>query len=155
MSDITPHIGEIETILKKAAIDGTLTEEAINVFHATLKENEALKDTNRQLKDDNTKLDERQSDYSQRYQEAVKSNDAWAQRESDLKDREKECLRLELEAKFNEKRVEDHKNMFTTVFRNSVLRKEVMTPVHPGVPDQYGTRQDAWPQRDTVEEEET
>jgi hypothetical protein len=71
-------------------------------------------------------------------------------------DREGKCTELEIRKECADLRVTDHKEMFTTVFRNSVLRKEVMSPVSAGPIDQYGTKQsDVYPSKDTVEEEET
>ena len=72
----------------------------------------------------------------------------------DLMDRENKCMELEVRKECADLRVVDHKEMFKTVFRNSVLRKEVMTPIDATQVDQYGTQlPGGYPQRDTVEEE--
>jgi hypothetical protein len=54
--------------------------------------------------------------------------------------REQAITKLEAEAKHQGERVKDHKEMFTIVFRNLEVRRNVFTP-SPGSPgvDQYGT----------------
>lgn len=152
MSELTENL---EKLLKKAALDGALTEGAIDQFHALVTERNALKKDNGRLDDLNTELDEKVNHLNSRASAAETCAQEWAGREQDLMDREGKCNHLEMEAKYQGLRVEDHKEMFKTVFRNSVLRKGVMTPVSAGPVDQYGTKQaDSYPSHDTVEEEE-
>lgn len=129
---------EIRKVLSKAAIDGTLTEDAISQFSAVIDENRALhtdyESTLTHLKDSRAETKKVLAERDEYYKQLA----VWQSRETELATREKEILRLELTAEFSEKRLSDCKELFTTVFRNSVLRREVMTPIRgtEGV-DQY------------------
>jgi len=65
-------------------------------------------------------------------------------------ERETKNLKLELNAEHEAKRVVDHKEMFKVVFRNSVLRRGVVTPIHVSESGMHGSTD-----LNTVEEEET
>lgn len=152
MTDIAQ---DLEKIILKAGIEGALTEEAVAQFHALVKERDAIKIELTDLKKvhENTVIN--RDALNERCQAAEKCAEEWAGREQDLMDREGKCDHLEMEAKYQGLRVEDHKTMFTTVFRNSVLREQVMTPL-PGLKaDQYGTSHAPYAQKDDVESEET
>lgn len=138
---------ELEKIILKAGIDGALTEDAVAQFHALVTERNALKDD---LKDTKRQLDvanEHTTKVNAKYSEAVQSNDAWATREKELKDREDSCLRLEIEKECAEKRVDDHIGMVKLVLRNESVRRtsfgQELThqPGSPEMKDQYGNIQ--------------
>jgi len=153
MSDLTDNL---ELLIQKAALDGALTQDAVAQFHTLVKERDALKTDLVELKEVHKNVVINRDALKEKVDAAVKCAEEWAGREQDLMDREGTCTKLEVEKACAELRVQDHKDMFVTVFRNSVLRKGVMTPVTPGPVDQYGTKQpDAFPSHDTVEEEET
>ena len=153
MTDLT---NELEVIIQKAALDGALTQDAVAQFHALVTERDALKKDNCRLDDLNTELNEKVNHFSQRVTAAETCAQEWAGREQDLMDREGTCTKLEVEKECAELRVKDHQKMVELIFRNSVIRKSVMTPVTPGPIDQYGTKQpDAYPSKDDVAEEET
>jgi len=151
MSELTI---ELDRLIQKAAIDGALTQKAVDMFHTVLTENEDLKkqletDVDK-IKADALMIDQLKTDL----RIAQGLNKVAAEMEASLINREKEMTRLELLAEYSAIRVTDHKEMFTTVFRNSVLRKEVMTPL-PGLKaDQYGTSHSPYAQKDSVEEKE-
>lgn len=152
MTDITQ---DLEKIILKAGIEGALTEEAVAQFHSLVKERDALKSENDDqsaiIKDHKQTIERLSEQYNENHTQLAD----WAKREQDLKDREGKCDHLEMEAKYQGLRVEDHKTMFTTVFRNSVLREQVMTSL-PGLKaDQYGTSHAPYAQKDDVESEET
>lgn len=147
---------ELEKIILKAGIDGALTEDAVSQFHALVTERNALRTELENEKRVRKEEAEKASRYHNQLAEANETISLWATRETDLKDREDKVLRKEIESEFNEKRVADHKEMFTTVFRNSVLRKEVMTAIDAAEPNQYNScPSGGYAQKDTVEEEET
>jgi len=151
MSELTI---ELDKLIQKAALDGALTQKAVDMFHSVLKENEEL---SKQLETDVDKIkadalmiDSLKTDL----RIAQGLNKVAAEMEASLINREQKITVLEMQAKYELVRVEDHKEMFTTVFRNSVLRKEVMTPL-PGLKaDQYGTSHSPYVQKDSVTEEE-
>ena len=151
MSELTE---QLDKIIQQAALDGALTQKAVDQFHSILNEN---KDLVHDIEKQNKDLGEAQKRISKLEIDlgmAQTLNKVAAEAEIEMIEREKKMTSLELTAEHEQRRVKDHINMFTIVFRNSVLRKEVMTPTHPSAPDQYGTRQEGYPNKDTVEEEE-
>ena len=151
---MTDHIQEIDKIIQKAALDGVLTKGAVTQFSELIHERDALKKTTEEQGKELVKLNDVLRAVQGERDAARSDRDLMMTQMDDVKKREEEMLKLEITAEFQEKRVTDHKEMFTTVFRNSVLRKEIMTPTHPSAPDQYGTRQEGYPSKDTTEEEE-
>ena len=146
---------ELERVIQKAAIDGTLSERAVKQFTETLEANSALK---AQVSADARQLTELKKE---REALAIKSNalgeelKAYQAREKELQDRESQAEVLSMSLKYEQKRVEDHKNMVSLVFRNSLLKKQVMTPGHAGHVDQYGNQQgQEWPTKHDLEEKE-
>ena len=152
MTDLTD---QLDKLIRKAALDGALTEDAVAQFHSLVKQCESQAEELRKLNKLNTELIDKREKLTLDLDIAKTLNKVAAEAEIAMIEREKFITKLELNAEHQKQRVADHINMFTTVFRNSVLRKEVMTPVHPSAPDQYGTRQEGFPAKDTVEEEET
>lgn len=151
MSELTT---ELDRLIQKAALDGALTQKAVDMFHSVLKENEDLRDKCVKLEQTQTRMEKEKKELNIDLSMAQGLNKIAAEREVSLIEREQKITVLEMQAKYELVRVEDHKEMFTTVFRNSVLRKEVMTPL-PGLKaDQYGTSHSPYAQKDSVEEEE-
>ena len=152
MSELTI---ELDKLIQKAALDGALTQKAVDMFHTMLKENEELRESleerDRFERERNITMGKLETDL----RIAQGLNKVAAEMEASLINREQKITVLEMQAKYELTRVEDHKEMFTTVFRNSVLRKEVMTPVDGLKADQYGTSHSPYVQKDSVEEEET
>ena len=152
MTDIA---NELEKIIQKAAIDGALTEDAVSQFHAIVTERNALRTELKEAKEKFDVCDEERRVQANLAHNREQQLDAWATREADLKDREEVCTRKEVESEFNEKRVQDHKEMFATVFKGLYMRKQVVTPGHAGHVDQYGNVQNqGWSEKHDVEEQE-
>lgn len=122
-------IEELEKIIKKAAIDGTLTESAVKEFDAILKENQELKShaevSRQEVAEYVEKLKKANSekDLLRSRSEGVK------ERETRIAEREKNMVKLELEAEHQAQRVEDHIRIFSQVFRNTETRRTIFTPV--------------------------
>ena len=153
MSELTDNL---DKLIQKAALDGALTADAVAQFHALVEANESQTKQLGSLRDDLGKKTKECDTLRQERDSARDIRGTFKARIESLDEREKEMTKLEMTAAHQAERVKDHKEMFTTVFRNSVLRKEVMTPVGAGPIDQYGTKQsDVYPSKDTVEEEET
>ena len=150
MSDVAK---ELEKIILKAGIDGALTEDAVAQFHALVTERNALRSELDDVKKQNARLDQRIVEVNEKYSEAVQSNDAWATRDKELKDREDKVTRLEVEKECAEQRVADHKHMFETVFKGVHMRRQVVTPGSSTV-DQYGTKTSDYPDTTDVVDQE-
>jgi len=146
---------QLEVIIQKAALDGALTQDAVAQFHALVTERDAIKEELDDLKKvhENTRIN--RDALNEKLQAANTCAETWAGREQDLMDREGKCTELEIRKECADLRVTDHQEMFKTVFRNSVIRQGVMTPL-PGLKaDQYGTSHAPYAQKDDVETEET
>ena len=148
------HLDEINKIIQKAALDGVLTTGAVTQFHQVLEENKVLKeqaiDLDRKFRDaseKNTKLTSQLSQADHQLKVA-------SERESNLLEREKKITELELTAKYQGQRVDDHKSMVSLIFRNSVLRKEVMTPVEGMAPGNGMSGTSGYANKDQVTETE-
>ena len=151
MSELTE---QLDKIIQQAALDGALTQKAVDQFHSIITHNAALETKvtalEETVEDRGKKISTLELDLGM----AKTLNKVAAEAEIVMIEREQKMTTLELTANFQEQRVNDHKKMVELIFRNSVIRKGVMTPTHPSAPDQYGTRQEGYPQQDTVEEEE-
>jgi len=147
MSELTE---QLDKIIQQAALDGALTQKAVDQFHSIITQNAALETKVASLE---IVVEERRKRISGLEIDVGISKtlvDLAAKAEIEMIEREKNITTLELTAEHEKQRVKDHINMFTVVFRNSVLRKEVMTPVTAAF-DQYNNRQDGFPAKDTVE----
>lgn len=150
-----PELAEqLEKMILRAGIDGALTEDAVAQFHALVKQRDALDVDNKRLDDRNTELEEKVRHLDSRACKAEACAETWAGREQDLMDRESKCTELEIRKECADLRVTDHQRMVELVFRNTVLKKQVVTP-GAGTIDQYGTRQSEFPDTTPAEEEET
>lgn len=150
MSQLTE---DLDRLIQKAALDGVLTQKAVDMFHSVLKENDDFKtqletDVDK-IKADALMIDSLKTDL--RISHGL--NKVAAEMEASLINREQKITVLEMQAKYELARVEDHKEMFKVVFRNSVLRKEVMTPASSHT-EATGASHSTFSAKDTVEEEE-
>lgn len=132
---------ELTKLISKAAIDGTLSESAVKQFTDVLKDNVSLKamletsEKHREKGEQTLRLVQQERD------DARKVRDVLLAKEKDMNERIAQDEVLQVTVKYEQKRVNDHKEMVGLIFRNSLLRSQVMTPGHPGHVDQYGTVQ--------------
>ncbi len=153
MTELTDNL---EKIILRAGIDGALTEDAVAQFHALVTERNAIKTELTGLKEAHENLITNRDALNVKMQAAVTCAEEWAGREQDLMDREGKCAALEIRKECAELRVTDHQEMFKIVFRNSVIRKGVMTPIDSTAPNEYNScPPGGMAQKDEVEEEET
>lgn len=149
-----PLTETLDKVIKQAALDGTFTNESVGQFHQLVEDYDLLKKKavalERELKQ--TKRDKEQLESKARHLE--KECETWAAREQDVLDREKKADVLDNSLVYEKLRVTDHQNMVGMIFRNSVLRREVMTPIDATPITDGGMQgQPGHAQRDTVEEE--
>ena len=146
---------ELEKIIQKAAIDGTLTESAAEQVQQALEENKSLKVQVSELEslvESKTSDLYEEQDVSRERLEALRK---WEERESDLVKREKQATELELEAKWQAQRVADHQIMVDRVFRNVETRRNVFTATPPPTIDQYNNPQyGGWNEHEQKETQE-
>lgn len=144
MSELTQ---ELDKLIQKAALDGALTKDAVEMFHDIVEENDKLSTNNDHYHRKNEQLTKENSELSSRASAAEKCAEEWAGREQDLLDREHKCLELEIRKECAEQRVTDHIGMVQLVLRNTAVRKTLVGQelvAIPGTPDnvdQYGNTQ--------------
>lgn len=126
-------IDELERIIKKAAIDGTLNESAAKQMQDTIEENRTLKAKLEIMESEATALRDRKSEQERELKKLNGEANAVADREETVAKREEKMTELELRAEHQSERVRDHQSMFERVFRNTEIRRNVFTPV-PGLP---------------------
>ncbi len=151
---MTELTDQLDKIIRKAALDGALTEDAVAQFHSLVKQCDAQAEELRSLNKLNSTLIDQKDKLTTELHLSQTLNKVAAEAEIAMMEREKNITTLELTAGFEAQRVKDHINMFTTVFRNSVLRKEVMTPIEATRMDQGMSGQSGYASKDTVDEEE-
>lgn len=141
------YIQEIQNAIEKAAIDGALTKDAVEQFHDLIGECEEFRDANKKLSDRVESKEKENRELTSRLTVSQGLNKIAAEMEAAIINREQKMTELELTAKHEAKRVEDHQNMFGLVFRNAVIRNSVLgqelvaIPGTPDTVDQYGVRQ--------------
>jgi hypothetical protein len=149
------HLGEINKIIQKAALDGVLTEGAVKQFHEVLEANKVLTERSesldKRLKDEASKNVTLTGEKNALFAEMK----VMSARLADVEARETKMTELELIAKHQGQRVDDHKNMVALIFRNTTLKKQVMTPIAAVEPNQYNScPSGGFASKDDVTEEE-
>ncbi len=151
MNELTENL---DKLIQKAALDGALTPDAVAQFHALVTQcDEQAKDL-RELQKVNTEIIEKRDEYSRKLKIMLDDANELSTRAAAVDEQENEHRDRKVRLECAELRVKDHKEMFTTVFRNSVLRKEVMTP-NENHTDVNGAQHSSFSTKDSVEEEET
>lgn len=146
---------DIDRIIKQAALDGALTEDAIGYYNGLIKVAEEKKAENEVLQRELKECDEQRRAEANKHHEAVQKLNAANQRLADIDEREKKCMEIEVRHECAERRVSDHIEMVRLIFRNPVTHSQFVTPGHPGNVDQYGNVQNqSWPEKHDIETEE-
>jgi len=150
------YMNDIEKAVQTAAINGTLTKDAVDMFHGILTENKEQKEELSKVNSHLAECKKERDGLSRKVSDMSTKLGAYEVREVELASRESQHEVLQMTVKYEQKRVEDHKEMVRLVFRNTTVRKEVMTPLRgsEGL-DQYNTQlPGGYASKDTVEEEE-
>ena len=150
---MTELTDKLEKVIQQAALDGALTEDAVAQFHTLVKERDALKDANVEWEENDKKRKKEVQTLLAELDMAKALNKVAAEAEMAMIEREQKITTLELKAEHMEERVKDHKEMFTTVFRNSVIRREVMTPAGSHT-ESSGASHQTYSEKNTVDEKE-
>jgi seryl-tRNA synthetase len=132
---------ELERVVKKAAIDGVLTEEASNQIKQTIEENKSLNTKVKSIKDQLKESEAKRNDQDSKLNVLRNKVQEYNNRETELCDREDKMTQIELEAQYERERVQDHKDMMALIFRNIETRRNVFTPYEhtPHMENQFGT----------------
>lgn len=125
---MTELTDKLETVIQQAALDGALTKDAVAQFHSLVVERNALKDANVEWEETDKKSKKEHATLSTSFSQVSTQLSDYQTRERELQEREQKITTLELTATHMGERVKDHQKMVELIFRNSILRKEVMTP---------------------------
>jgi hypothetical protein len=148
MSDLTDTL---EKVIQQAALDGALTADAVSQFHSLVVERNALKDANEEWEETDKKSKQECEELSRNLAKTTGKLGDYQTRERELQEREREADKLQVEKECADLRVLDHKEMFSLVFRNSIIRKEVMTPASQHT-EATGASHSTFSNKDTVDE---
>ena len=150
---MTDHIKEIDNIIQKAALDGVLTSGAVKQFNELILERDALLKTTEEQKKEIEKRTAAEAELTKRLNIHIEQGQTLMTREAAVEETENEHRDRLVMLKCANLRVDDHKEMFSVVFRNSVLRKEVMTR-NDSHTESSGASHSSFENKDTLEEEE-
>lgn len=150
---MTDHIKEIDKIIQKAALDGVLTSGAVKQFNELIIERDALLKTTDAQKIELEKKTADNAELTKKLNTHIEMEQTLCTREAAVEEDENEHRDRKVRLECADLRIKDHKEMFTTVFRNSVLRKEIMTP-NESHTESSGASHQSYSTKDTVEETE-
>ncbi len=128
---MTDLINDLDKLIKRAALDGALTKDAVEMFNSIVKENNGLKAS---IKESEHNLEEsvKCRDLLRRERDDARTDrDALRTIIDNVKEREKAITVLEMTASNATQRVEDHKNMMTLIFKPGEIRRNAWGSV-PG-----------------------
>jgi hypothetical protein len=121
---MTDVLEQVSVALQKAAIDGTLTKDAIDHFNGIVQDNEQLLAENRKFRADLIKMEDTLKIVQQERDTARADRDMLAQFHEGVKEREKKITELELGAAHQAQRVVDHQQMMAVIFKPGELRRD-------------------------------
>lgn len=151
---MTDHIQEIDKIIQKAALDGVLTTGAVKQFSEMILERDALLKTTDAQKLDLAKKEGAIKELTDRLNIHIEQGQSLCTREAAVEEEENEHRDRLVMLKCANLRVDDHKEMFRVVFRNTVVREEVMTR-NESHTESSGASHSSFENKDTLEKEET
>jgi uncharacterized protein (DUF3084 family) len=151
MSELTDGL---DKLIQKAALDGALTPEAVAQFHSLVTQCDAQAGELRELQKVNTDIVEKRDELSRKVKIMLDDANELSTRAAAIEADEDEHRNRKVQLECANLRVTDHQEMFRVVFRNAVVRREVVTPGSASF-DQYNTKTDNFPDKTPVEEEET
>lgn len=122
---------DIDRIIKQAALDGVLTEDAIEYYNGLIK---VAEEKSKELDDTKVMLEAERKLVGKLERELSTANELVkiaGQREAELIGREAECLKHELTAANANSRLQDHKDMMALIFKPGEIRREAWKSI-PG-----------------------
>ena len=142
---------DIAKVIQKASLDGALTSQALEHYNGLVKDVARLEKSEGALEKEVSDLEKWKANHQEIESDLTKALAEWKNRESELIEREKKALTLELSAEHHAARLTDYREMMKTIFRNTQIRDRVLTEEEVRYTDQYGSRMtDYQPNRTTV-----
>ncbi len=149
MTDLTK---ELDKLIQKAALDGALTPEAVAQFHSLVTQCDAQAGELRELNKVNTEIISARDELSRKLKIMLDDANELSTRASAIEADEDEHRNRKVQLECANLRVTDHQEMFRIVFRNAVIKRDVVTAGSASY-DQYNTKTDNFPDKTPVEEE--
>ena len=150
---MTELTDKLEKLIQQAALDGALTEDAVSQFHSLVVERNALKDANVEWEESDKQAKKEIEKLVERCSNMQKQILLHTEREAELEEREKKITEMEVREECTMLRIADHQEMFRVVFRNAVIKRDVLSPQYDFT-DSNGSSRSSYPQKGEVEEEE-
>jgi len=151
MSELTE---QLDTMIQKAALDGALTQDAVAQFHSLVQQCDAQAEELRSMNKINVELVDKCEKTKEKLTIMLSDANELSTRAAAIEVGEDEHRDRKVRLECAELRVKDHQEMFRVVFRNAVIKRDVVTPGSASF-DQYNTKTDNFPDKTPVEEEET
>ena len=151
MSELTD---QLDKMIQKAALDGALTEDAVAQFHSLVTQCDAQAKELRDLTKIHGEVMEARDKYKNRLDIMLKDANELSTRAAAIEEGEDEHRNRKVQLECANLRVTDHQEMFRVVFRNAVIKRDVVTPGSSTF-DQYNNKTDNFPDKTQVEEEDT
>lgn len=151
MSELTDGL---DKLIQKAALDGALTPDAVAQFHSLVKQCDAQAEEIADLQKVNENITTNRDELSRKLKIMLDDANELSTRAAAVHEAEQEHANREVKLECAELRVKDHQEMFRVVFRNAVIKRDVVTPGNSSF-DQYNNKTDNFPDKTPVEEEQT
>jgi hypothetical protein len=151
MSELTDNL---DKLIQKAALDGALTQDAVAQFHSVVTQCDAQAEELRSLTKIHGEVMGERDEAKRKLKVMLDDANELSTRAAAIEADEQEHCDRKVRLECAELRVTDHQEMFRVVFRNAVIRREVVTPGSASF-DQYNTKTDNFPDKTPVEEEQT
>ena len=151
MSELTDNL---DKLIQKAALDGALTTDAVAQFHALVTQCDAQAKELRDLTKIHGEVMEARDEAKRKLKIMLDDANELSTRAAAIEADEDEHRNRKVQLECANLRVTDHQEMFRVVFRNAVIKRDVVTAGSASY-DQYNTKTDNFPDKTPVEEEET
>lgn len=151
MSELTD---QLDKLIQKAALDGALTQDAVSQFHSLVKQCDAQAEELRELNKVNSATIKSRDELSRKLKIMLDDANELSTRGAAIEADEDEHRNRKVQLECANLRVTDHQEMFRVVFRNAVIKREIVTPGSASY-DQYNTKTDNFPDKTPIEEEQT
>lgn len=150
MSELTD---QLDKMIQKAALDGALTEDAVAQFHSLVTQCDAQAEELRSLAKIHGEVMAARDKYKQRLDIMLKDANEISTRAAAVEEQENEHRDRKVQLECANLRVTDHQEMFRVVFRNAVIKRDVVTAGSASF-DQYNNKTDNFPDKTPIEEEQ-
>jgi len=131
-------IDQLNTLFKTIQMENTLSPAAVVDYNKAIEQVSNLSEELEQARKNSSELGKTLNESIREYKELEDEVAQCKLRETNLQKREAEITKLELTSEYEQRRVQDHKDMFGIVFRNTEVRKKVLDIEDRSDVDEHG-----------------